>query len=206
MERLKEFYKKYFRKYAVFLFLLAIALNFVIELLARHSLIGTFGFLFGHPVIYLCNVLLIFAILSFAMLFKKRVFATCMLSLIWLILGAVNGIILLNRMTPFTVKDLSNLEDGISIIPNYFSKMALVFMGLGAAALIVGIVLLFRKTPKLSKKINYRKVAAIIAVAWLVTFGVIQTGMKTGVLDTFFGNLAYAYRDTECRTASLLHG
>lgn len=146
MEKLKGFYKKYFRKYAVFLFLLAIALNFVIELLARHSLVETLGFLFGHPVVYLCNVLLIFAVISLAMLFKKRVFATCMLSLVWLILGAVNGIILLNRMTPFTVKDLSNLEDGISIIPNYFSKTALIFMGIGVAVLIAGIIFLFRKT------------------------------------------------------------
>lgn len=195
MEKLKGFYKKYFSKYAVFLFLLAVALNFVIELFARHSLVETLGFLFGHPVVYLCNVLLIFAVISLAMLFKKRVFATCMLSLIWLILGAVNGIILLNRMTPFTVKDLSNLEDGISIIPNYFSKTSLIFMGIGAAVLIAGIIFLFRKTPKLNKRINYKRAVAVIAVAWIVAFGAIQTGMRCGVLDTFFGNLAYAYRD-----------
>ncbi|MEI3503672.1 MAG: hypothetical protein V8Q42_08530 [Anaerovoracaceae bacterium] len=45
MERLKTFYTKYLRHYIVLLFLIAIAINFVIELLARHSLILTLQFL-----------------------------------------------------------------------------------------------------------------------------------------------------------------
>ena len=116
MERLKTFYTKYLRHYIVLLFLIAIAINFVIELLARHSLILTLQFLFGHPVVYFCNVFIIFAVISLAMFFRRRVFATCMLSMLWLLLGVINGVILLNRMTPFTVKDLSNLGDGLSIV------------------------------------------------------------------------------------------
>lgn len=195
MEKFRIFVTKYLKNYAVLLFILAIALNFTIEFFARHSLLQTVGFLLGNPLVYLCNVLLIFSLLSLAMLFRKRVFATCMLSLIWIILGSINGIILLNRMTPFTVKDLSNLEDGISIIPNYFSTRTLIFIGAGIAALIVAIIILFRKTPKLAEKVNYKKAAVFIIAVGLVTFGSVQAGMKTGLLDTFFGNLAYAYRD-----------
>ena len=95
MERLKTFYTKYLRLYIVLLFLIAIAINFVIELLARHSLILTLQFLFGHPVVYFCNVFIIFAVISLAMFFRRRVFATCMLSMLWLLLGVINGVILL---------------------------------------------------------------------------------------------------------------
>ena len=71
----------------------------------------------------------------------------CMLSLIWLALGITNGVILSNRMTPFTIYDLSSLQDGLSIVSNYFSvttmviavaaAVALVFLAVGFSGLMV---------------------------------------------------------------------
>ena len=195
MERLKTFYTKYLRHYIVLLFLIAIAINFVIELLARHSLILTLQFLFGHPVVYFCNVFIIFAVISLAMFFRRRVFATCMLSMLWLLLGVINGVILLNRMTPFTVKDLSNLGDGLSIVSNYFSVKTMIIAVVVAAAVVFGVILLFRKLPKMKEKVRFRRAIAVVMILWIGTFGLICGAMKVGTLDTFFGNLAYAYRD-----------
>ena len=195
MERLKTFYTKYLRHYIVLLFLIAIAINFVIELLARHSLILTLQFLFGHPVVYFCNVFIIFAVISLAMFFRRRVFATCMLSMLWLLLGVINGVILLNRMTPFTVKDLSNLGDGLSIVSNYFSVKTMIIAVAVAAAVVFGVILLFRKLPKMKEKVRFRRAIAVVMILWIGTFGLICGAMKVGTLDTFFGNLAYAYRD-----------
>lgn len=195
MEKLKTFYRKYFRHYIVTLFLLAIAVNFVIELMARHSLILTLEFLFGHPVVYFCNVFIIFAVLSLAMFFRRRTFVTCMLTILWLALGVINGIILLNRMTPFTVKDLSNLGDGLSIINNYFSLKTIIIAVVVAAAVVIGIILLFRKLPKLTERVRFRRAIAVVLILWIGTFSLICSAMKVGTLDTFFGNLAYAYRD-----------
>lgn len=195
MERLKTFYTKYLRHYIVLLFLIAIAINFVIELLARHSLILTLQFLFGHPVVYFCNVFIIFAVISLAMFFRRRVFATCMLSMLWLLLGVINGVILLNRMTPFTVKDLSNLGDGLSIVSNYFSVKTMIIAVVVAAAVVFGVILLFRKLPKMKEKVRFRRSIAVVMILWIGTFGLICGAMKVGTLDTFFGNLAYAYRD-----------
>ncbi len=195
MEQLKTFYTKYLRHYIVLLFLIAIAVNFVIELLARHSLILTLQFLFGHPVVYFCNVCIIFAVISLAMFFRRRVFVTCMLSMLWLLLGVINGVILLNRMTPFTVKDLSNLGDGLSIVSNYFSVKTIIIAVAAAAAVVLLVAVLFRKLPVMKKKVRIRRAIAVVVILWAGTFSLIYGSMNTGTLDTFFGNLAYAYRD-----------
>ena len=195
MDRLKTFCDKFLKNYIVLLFVVAFCLNLLIETLARHSLIGSMSFLIHDPLVFLCNVLLIWAVLSPALLFRRRIFAMCMLSLIWLALGITNGVILANRMTPFTIFDLSSLEDGLSIVSNYFSMTTIIIAIAAAVALVVAIIILFRKAPKMKEKVNYKKAVAAIAIIAVGTFGAFQLAIKAGVLDTFFGNLAYGYRD-----------
>ena len=195
MDRLKTFCDKFLKNYIVLLFVVAFCLNLLIETLARHSLIESMSFLIHDPLVFLCNVLLIWAVLSPALLFRRRIFAMCMLSLIWLALGITNGVILANRMTPFTIFDLSSLEDGLSIVSNYFSMTTIIIAIAAAVALVVAIIILFRKAPKMKEKVNYKKAVAAIAIIAVGTFGAFQLAIKAGVLDTFFGNLAYGYRD-----------
>jgi hypothetical protein len=195
MEKLKNFCRKYIKNYVVVLFIAAVVLNLIIETLARHSLIQGVLFMVQSPLVFLCNVLLIFAVISLALLFKRRVFAACMLSLIWLALGIINGVILSNRMTPFTVYDLKSLKDGLSIVSNYFKPTTIILSVAGIALLVFIFILLFRKAPRIEGKVNYkRSIAAIVIIAG-VTFGAFQGAIKVGILDTFFGNLAYGYRD-----------
>lgn len=195
MDKIKAFYVKYLKNYLALLIVVAIGMDIAIETLARHSLFESLGFILGNPVISLCNILLILSVISLSLLFKRRIFAMVMLGMTWMAVGIVNGIILANRMTPFTVKDFSNLEDGLGIITNYFSTVTLILAIAGIAALVLGAVILFRKAPKLSRKINYKKAAVTIALIIAMTFGAVQLSIKAGILDTFFANLAYAYRD-----------
>ena len=195
MEKLKAFYNKYLKNYIVLLIVTAILLNLIIETLARHSLIQSVSFMIHSPLVFLCNVLMILMLISLAMLFRRRIFAMCMLSLIWLALGIANGVILSNRMTPFTINDLSNLEDGMTIVTTYFSVGTMILAIVGALALVFAIIVLFRKAPKLKEKVNYKKSVAAIVIIAVVAVGAIQVSVKTGVLETFFGNLAYGYRD-----------
>ena len=195
MEKARMFFDKYLKNYVVLLFVAAFLLNLIIETLARHSLIESMSFLIHSPLVFLCNMLLIWAVISLALLFRRRIFATCMLSLIWLALGIINGVILANRMTPFTIFDLSSLSDGLSIVSNYFSVKTIVIAVASAAALVIAIIILFRKAPKMKEKVNYKRALATIAIIAVVTFGSFQLAIRGGVLDTFFGNLAYGYRD-----------
>lgn len=195
MEKLKTFCNKYLRNHVTLLFIVAIVLNLIIETLARHSLIASLGFMLQSPLVFLCNVLIILSLLSFSLLFRKRIFFTCVFSLIWLALGIVNGVILLNRLTPFTIYDLSSLEDGLSIVTNYFSTKVIIIAIVVAVVLVAGFIILYTKTSKLTEKVNYKRAIATILIIIVGTFGIVQAGMRVGILDTFFGNLPYGYRD-----------
>lgn len=130
-----------------------------------------------------------------ATLVKRRFFAFSIISLFWLVIGIANGVILTQRMTPFTVKDLSNLEDGLTIATNYLSKGEIVLAGIAIVVLIGLVVLLFIKGPQ--KKNGVKRKRNLAAVIMVAVFSMISTtvAVNTGIVETFFGNLAYAYRD-----------
>ena len=92
-------------KYVLWMLLYAFGINLYIECFARLStgIFEGFRWTVTHPVIFLYNMLIIFATMTFALLFKRRRFAWFIISLVWIIIGSVNGAILLSRMTPFTL-------------------------------------------------------------------------------------------------------
>lgn len=149
---------------------------------------------FTHPVIFLYNTLIIFATITIALLFKRRRFVWLMVSVVWLGLGTANGVILMNRMTPFTLYDFTNFTDGLTIATTYFSKLQiilfLVALALGAAA----IVMIFIRSEKW-KNISYKKSLAVILIAAAAAAGATAGLQRTGAISSFFGNLNYAYRD-----------
>ena len=98
-------------------------------------------------------------------------------------------------MTPFTVKDLSNLEDGLTIITNYLSTPVIVLAGLAIAAAIGGLVLLFIKGPQKKDKVKRKRNLAGVVLVISFTFLSTTLVIRAGIVETFFGNLAYAYRD-----------
>ena len=96
-------------------------------------------------------------------------------------------------MTPFTVKDLSAITDGATIITNYFSMTEIVLIGVGILAGIIGLILLWIKAPKKKEHINWKRNVAAVVLVIAFTFGATFGLIKVNVLSTFFGNLAYAY-------------
>ena len=205
----KAFYKifpkraaKYFdadlheAKYIGLMALVALAIYIYIEEFARLTTGPLEGirWAFSHPVVFLYNTLIIFATLTFALLFKRRRFVLLMISIVWFCIGTANGVILMNRMTPFTLYDLTNFTDGLTIATTYFSKIQiilfLVALGLGAAA----IVLIFIRSEKW-KNIHYKKSIAAILIAVAAAGGSTVLLQSSGTISSFFGNLNYAYRD-----------
>lgn len=190
--------RKFYKNSFVYAAIWALALNLIIETLGRFStqgLAGGISFMFHSPVIFLYNTLIIFTTLVIASVFKRRLFVFTIAAIFWLAVGITNGVILTQRMTPFTVKDLSNVEDGLTIITNYLSTPVIVAAAVGMAAAVGSLVLLFIKGPqkkdKVKRKRNLAGVVLVIGFTFLSTSFVV----KTGIVETFFGNLAYAYRD-----------
>ena len=183
-------------RYIALMALYAIVINLYMEWFARFTTSPVEGFrwAFTHPLVFLFNTLIIFSTMTVALLFRRRRFVWFIISILWIILGTVNGVILMSRMTPFTLYDLQNFADGLTIVTTYYSKwqiiLGIAFLALGVTA----IMMIFIRSEKW-KNIKYRKSIAAILIAAAAAGGATVLAIRTGLVSTYFGNLNYAYRD-----------
>lgn len=188
------FYNKYLNYPVVNIIWLALLLDIIIESLNRGGFSGCLDFIKDSPQIFLYDGLILLATLSLGLLFKRRVFIYFIISAVWLILGITNGVILTFRTTPFTTADLTLLETGLGVLPNYLSGGEIAMIGVGVVLLIVAIVLLFAFGPKCKKYSFKKSILSVIIIALTLT-GATQLGLSQNWLSTIFGNLGYAYQD-----------
>ena len=184
------------RKYLCLMALSALLIYLYMEEFARVTTGPLEGLIWAvtHPLIFLFNALFIFTSMTFALLFRRRRFAWFIIGLLWVVLGTINGAILLSRMTPFTLYDLQNVADGLTIATTYYS-MAQITLGIIVAGLaLAAIIMIFIRSEKW-RNINYKKSIAVILASVLLTVGATMGMIKSGRVATFFGNLNYAYRD-----------
>ena len=173
----------------------AVILELFIETFARHSLIQAVVFMFTSPLVFIINTLVIFLTLSISSLFRRRVFVFSIFAVIWIALGLVNGVILLKRMTPFTINDLAMLEDGVSILTNYLTTVQIVLLAAGVVLAVAFFVILFIKGPKKKTKVRIKRNLTAFVIIAAVTAGSWVGGVRVGIVDSFFGNLAQGYAD-----------
>ena len=65
--------------------LLACILNFLLEVLSRHSFGKAFLFIQESPMVFLYNAVIIFVTLSLVMFAKRKIFATIFVCVVWII-------------------------------------------------------------------------------------------------------------------------
>lgn len=183
-------------KYIGLMVLYALAVDLYIEWFGRllPNPLAVFGWIFHNPLIFLYNALIIFATMTIALLFKRRRFAWMMISLIWIIIGSVNGIILLQRVTPFTLYDLANFADGLTIINTYYAKWQISLILAGAGLIVFAVILIFIRSKKW-ENIKYTKSLLAIVLSCGAALGATYGAIELHLVDTYFGNLNYAYRD-----------
>ena len=183
-------------KYILLMAAVSLVTNLYLEEFARLTTgpLEGFKWAFTHPVIFLYNTLIIFCTMTFALLFKKRRFAWIIITLLWLALGTANGAILLSRMTPFTLYDMQNFADGLTIATTYYAVWELVLLGIAIVLIIFALIIIFLRSEKW-KNIRYRKSLTAIILSVVVTLGGGYGLVHAEVLGTYFGNLNYAYRD-----------
>lgn len=185
--------ENYYIQYAVF----SVLVTLLIETLARlsSSVAGGFIFMFQHPLVFLYNCLIIFATLCLSFLFRNRHFFVILFGGIWIALGVVNGIILANRMTPFTTNDIQEIGDAMTIATTYLSKMQIVLLIGGIVVIAAFLTYIFRRNRKHAEKVEYKKAVPRVLLVLLITVAATAGCVKSGVLDTYFPNLNYGYRD-----------
>ena len=192
----------------IFHALLACIINFVIEAISRHSVVAAWDYMTGTPMVFLYNAFMIFVTFSIVYLFKRRIFVRMIIGAIWVILGIANGYILLKRVTPFNAQDLKIAGDGIALINNYCNGFEVVVIAVGAVALLIWLISMWRRGGQYAGKIHH-----IVALIGIIVCGVLYTfvtniAIDKRVVSTYFGNIAFAYEDyglPYCFSASLFN-
>lgn len=180
---------------------LSLFLTCVVELLNHkvmsNGVSGFMEFVKGNPVAFLVNWLMILVTLLPVVFVRRRLFCGTLISAIWLIGGFVNGFILMNRMTPFTMQDMGVLETGLDTLPNYMSTKYIVMLAVSLIVLLLALALLFWKGPRCQNDGKRRGRAGLLAVVVSASalFGSWSYAFHIGSLSETFPNLAVAYEE-----------
>ncbi len=188
----RESVRHFFMRPLVQIFLLAAVLNFIVDIFAKESLLQALIFSVTHPFIFLYNTLIITITLTPALYFRRRYFVYTLVSVLWLIIGIVDFILLQFRTTPFTFVDITMMSAAIGIWDHYLSVFHLVLIAIALVLVIIGCVILFRKCRKVEKLPFLRVTAALIL---MLATNIVSTsaGVRFQLLSENFGNLADAY-------------
>lgn len=174
--------------------ILAAVLNLIIELISRKSLAGLLSYVAGSPLIFLLNTCIIAFPFVVVFLTRRRVFTCILLSIIWLGMGVVNGILLIFRTTPFTAADFRLMKYAANIATTYFTWLQVVMIAVAVVVVLIFCVLVWRMAPVAKEKVNYGKGAAVAVSCAVIVLGLTTLAMETGLVAVRFGNIGEAYR------------
>lgn len=207
VSKLKHFLKYSIQTWIVKCFLIAFGLELLMEILGRRSLILGVKFMISSPIVFLYNTSIIFFTLLFALFLRKRIFGIVLICVVWLICGIANFVVLGYRITPFAAIDLLMVKDVISMMDVYFSKIQQVLLVIAAVAVIAGIVVLFRKSPKFEGRKHVMRTMVVCIVMWIGIMLFTNFNVNHNIISDDFANLGMAYQDygfAYCFTNSII--
>lgn len=173
----------------------AVCLNLFVELMSRRSLFGALHYLFTNPLVFLYNTTLIAVTLSISLFFKRRSFVMFVISLVWVIIGVTDFVLLLFRTTPFTATDIMLAKSAVAIWRYYLKFYHLILIGVGIAILILCCVIVWKKTSPLRTRYSLIKSISFFVITLGLSFLLTGLGLKMNYLAANFGNLANAFHD-----------
>lgn len=192
----KVFCLKYLNMFSVPLQMLAACIGyFFIEAISRHSVTEALEYMQERPLVFLYNAFLIFTTTLIVYLFRRRVFWRTILTIFWMGLGIINGVLLSTRVTPFTGPDLHLITDAFQIADRYLSPFFFVLVVLVVIIAVLGLIWLFFKGPRYKGKMLYKVNVPLIALGVAAFAGTTKLALEKRVLSNYFGNIAFAYED-----------
>ncbi len=208
-QKVRSFFKETYNKRIIYMYIVcALGVTFLIEVLARGSLIKGLYYVISSPYIFIVNALIVLMTLSITLLMRRRFFGLALISLIWIIFGVSNCILMANRVTPFTAVDLMLIDSAFDVLDKYFDLWQIILVIIALVAAIAGIVYMCFKAPKVNHKIQYVRNIAAILIIWALGFGAINLGLGSGLIPRQFGNLRDSYTSygfVYCFTNSLVN-
>ncbi len=187
---------QFFNRISLLLHALASAAGyFLIEAMSRHSFTEAWTYMTGKPLVFAYNTAFIFTTTLLVYLVRRRCFARVLISIFWLTLGIINGVLLTTRVTPFTGPDLHLITDAMKIAKKYLPTAGVIVVCILFGILLLLLLALFVKGPKYQGKLKYRYNLPLVLAGALAFAGVTQLALEKRILSNYFGNIAFAYED-----------
>lgn len=187
--------KKFINKQSVLNVLLfavySLLLVFVIEWFSRGSIEAAYSFFRHFFKIFLYNTLIVSVTLSPCFLFKRRLFAFSLVSLVWIVLGIANNFLTKFRETPLTFADLGMMKNAIELSDQYLSKGAMILIASLFIIIFGLLIFIFIK----SKKVKFRYLTNILCLfLYLLTFSfLLNYGLKSNIITKNFWDITGGY-------------
>ncbi len=196
----EKYYKRiaFLNRYSlVFHFILACFLVFVIEVISRRNLVSAVTFLSNHTLAFLYNALIIFASLTLVYLTKYRAQFRVLISGLWIFLGTVNGLILSNRVTPFSYTDIKMISDLFQMQnTTYFTATEAAIVVSIVVAFFVFLGLFFVKGPRYQRTRHHVLVpVCILALVFVGLPVTTHAAQDSNIIASYFSNIAQGYSD-----------
>lgn len=186
------------KKFFTFYVFLPVILDIVIESLNRKSVFSAFSYMVDKPFLFMFNVLIIMLTLSVAMYFKREIFVLTLMSVVWLLFGVINFVILHFRVTPFSAVDFTLISSAISVSGHYLTAFNVMMIFFAIAILVISMICLFKRTPCFQK--NTTKKAYMLSTLVILTLAagiVVMHKSSTSVqaLAENYTNISEAYEN-----------
>ncbi len=182
-------------RWVLLCFIIAVLLEFTLEILGRRSPISAVLFVIHSPLAFIYNIFLVFFTLLLGLLIKKRVFMVGFISVLWFAMGTINFFVLGHRITPFSFIDFLMVSDVMSMMDVYFKTYQQFLIFFGIFLVIALIVFAFIKMPKIKGSVHYVTTILICFAAFAILYILTILGIKTDIISDDFSNLGTAYKD-----------
>lgn len=189
-------------------FLWACIINLTIEAISRHSLGPAWEYMCSSPWTFLYNSYMIFITFLIVYLVRRRIFTRIIITVLWLVIGCVNGYMLSVRVTPFNAQDLKVIDDAVTMLDKYFTGPQGAMLIVLILAVIVWLILMWKRGGQYGGKMYRIPMLGVTIVAFATMGLVTNFAIENRWVSNYFGNIAFAYEDyglPYCFTASLFN-
>ncbi len=184
-------------KYTIWMHVpLSLIIVFIMEWLSRHSFGLAWEFVVNHTGPFLFNSYCVFVALSIVFLSKRRGWWRVFICMFFIILGIINCVILLNRVSPFGYTDLYMIGDLLTMQDtNYFTPQQALLSIVALIIYIVIMVIYLSKCPRKKEPKPFWMRAALVLGLFVSLYPSTVLLRSSGIMTSYFGNLAQGYLD-----------
>lgn len=162
----------------------SLLLTFVLEILSRRNFMDACRFVYKSPLLFLYGCSIVSVTLAIAMLFRKKVFSTTLVTVLWLAFGIADCVLLGFRNNyPLTAVDLQMGLEAIMMMPVYFKIWQIVLIFVVGAGAIAGLVVLAIKSPKYRREGQRGVLRACLFVMAFLIYTLVLFTRPSGIIS-----------------------